>query len=92
MNDKVIELLGTGASLGGVVLSHKVLGSVWTRVTGNPPPAKNPDPSETWTAIIIWSVITGLVGTIIKVAVHRQVAKMENKSQENPKASSQAEV
>lgn len=90
MNDKVIELLGTGASLGGVVLSHKVLGSVWKRLTGNPPPSKNPDPSETWTAIIIWSVVTGLVGTVIKVAVHRQVAKMEQ--DDKPKASSQAEV
>lgn len=88
MNAKVIELLGTGASLGGVVLSHKVLGSAWRRLTGNPPPAKNPDPSETWTAIIVWSVVTGLVGTLIKVAVTRQVAKIEDK----PKHKSQAEV
>ena len=88
MNDKVIDLLGTGASLGGVALSHKVLGSAWKRVTGNPPPAKNPDPDEAWTAIIIWSLVTGLVATLIKVAVHRKVAKMEDK----PKASSQHEV
>lgn len=90
MNTKILELAGTGLSLGGVALSHKVLGSVWTRVTGNPPPAKNPDPDEAWTAIIIWSVVTGLVGTLIKVGVHRQVAKMENK--DKPKARSQAEV
>ncbi|MEX5234461.1 UNVERIFIED_CONTAM: DUF4235 domain-containing protein [Kocuria sp. CPCC 205316] len=92
MNTKVLELVGTGLSLGGVALSHKVLGAAWTRITGDPPPARNPDPDEAWTGIIIWSLVTGLVGTVIKVAISRQIAKMENKPQENPKASSQAEV
>ncbi|MFF0991118.1 DUF4235 domain-containing protein [Kocuria nitroreducens] len=92
MNTKVLELVGTGLSLGGVALSHKVLGAAWMRITGDPPPAKNPDPDEAWTGIIIWSLVTGLVGTIIKVSVSRKVAQIENKSQENPKASSQAEV
>ena len=88
MNNKVIDVLGTGASLGGVALSHKVLGSAWKRITGNPPPAKNPDATEAWGAIIVWSVVTGLVGTIIKVSVHRQMAKMEDK----PKSKSASEV
>jgi hypothetical protein len=88
MNTKVIDVLGTGASLGGVALSHKVLGSAWKRITGNPPPAKNPDPSEAWGAIIVWALVTGLVGTVIKVGVHRQMAKMQNK----PKSKSASEV
>ncbi|KLU08773.1 MULTISPECIES: DUF4235 domain-containing protein [Kocuria] len=92
MNTKILELAGTGLSLGGVALSHKVLGAAWTRITGDPPPAKNPDPDEAWTGIIIWSLVTGLVGTVIKVAISRQVAKMENQPRNNPKASSQAEV
>jgi hypothetical protein len=92
MNTKILELAGTGLSLGGVALSHKVLGAAWTRITGDPPPAKNPDPDEAWTGIIIWALVTGLVGTVIKVGISRQVAKMENKSQGSPKASSQAEV
>lgn len=92
MNTKVLELVGTGLSLGGVALSHKVLGAAWTRITGDPPPARNPDPDEAWTGIIIWSLVTGLVGTLIKVAVSRQIAKMENKPKENPQAASQAEV
>lgn len=88
MNTKVLDLLGTAASLGGVALSHKVLGSAWQRVTGNPPPAKNPDPDEAWTAIIIWALVTGLVGTVIKVAVSRKVARLEG----DPKAFSPNEV
>ena len=92
MNTKILELAGTGLSLGGVALSHKVLGAAWTRITGDPPPAKNPDPDEAWTGIIIWSLVTGLVGTVIKVGISRQIAKMENKPQDNPKASSPAEV
>ncbi|NVC23073.1 DUF4235 domain-containing protein [Kocuria salina] len=92
MNTKVLELVGTGLSLGGVALSHKVLGAAWTRITGDAPPAKNPDPDEAWTGIIIWSLVTGLVGTVIKVGISRQIAKMENRPRTNPKASSQAEV
>jgi hypothetical protein len=92
MNTKVLELVGTGLSLGGVALSHKVLGAAWTRITGDPPPAKNPDPDEAWAGIIIWSLVTGLVGTLIKVGISRQIAKMENRPRTNPKASSQAEV
>ncbi|MFI7482584.1 DUF4235 domain-containing protein [Kocuria sp. M1R5S2] len=88
MNTRVLDLLGTGASLGGVALSHKVLGSVWQRVTGNPPPSKNPDPDEAWAAIIVWAVVTGLVGTVIKVAISRKVAQLEGK----PQASSRSEV
>ncbi|MUN62076.1 DUF4235 domain-containing protein [Kocuria sediminis] len=92
MNTKILELAGTGLSLGGVALSHKVLGAAWTRITGDPPPAKNPDPDEAWTGIIIWSLVTGLVGTVIKVGISRQIAKMDKSSRSNPKASSQAEV
>jgi len=88
MNPKILELLGTGLSLGGVALSHKVLAAAWERITGDPPPAKNPDPDEAWTGIIVWSLVTGLVGTVIKVGISRRIAKM----QAAPKASSPAEV
>lgn len=89
---KMYDLAGTAASLGGVALSNKVLTAGWKKVTGNEPPAKNPDPDEAWTGIIIWSLVTGLVGTVIKVGISRQIAKMENRPRTNPKASSQAEV
>lgn len=88
MNTKILHLLGTGASLGGVALTNKVLAAGWKKVTGQEPPAKNPDPDEAWTGIIIWALMTGLVGTVIKVAVSRKVYELENR----PKATSGSEV
>ena len=89
--NKAMDLLGTAASLGGVALSNKALTVVWKKVTGNEPPAKNPDPDEAWTDIIIWAVITGVVGTVIKVGISRQVAKFESKDSD-PSRSSQSEI
>ena len=88
MNTQILHLLGTGASLGGVALTNKVLAAGWKKVTGQEPPAKNPDPDEAWTGIIIWALMTGLVGTVIKVAISRKVHELENR----PKATSGSEV
>lgn len=82
MNDKVLGLVGTGASLLGVTVANKGLTAVWGKITGNEPPAKNPDPEERWADILLWAVITGVVTTVIKVAVTRQVAKMQGDGNE----------
>lgn len=76
----IIKLAGTAASLGGVALSNKVLAATWTKLTGNEPPTTNPDDDERWRDIILWSLITGLVGTIIKVSISRAQYKLEGKS------------
>ncbi|MBN6810867.1 DUF4235 domain-containing protein [Kocuria marina] len=89
--NKVMDIFGTVASLGGVALANKGLSAVWKQVTGNEPPAKNPDPDEAWTDIIVWAVITGVVGTVIKVGISRQVAKFESKDSD-PSRSSQSEI
>ncbi|QIR69002.1 DUF4235 domain-containing protein [Kocuria sp. KD4] len=89
--NKAMDIFGTVASLGGVALANKGLSAVWKQVTGNEPPAKNPDPDEAWTGIIIWAVITGVVGTVIKVGISRQVAKFESKDSD-PSHSSQSEI
>ena len=75
---KMYDLAGTAASLGGVALSNKVLTAGWKKVTGNEPPAKNPDPDEAWRDIIVWALLTGLVGTLIKVGIQRAIAKMDS--------------
>lgn len=85
---KLYDLAGTAAALGGVALSNRVLTAGWKKVTGNEPPAKNPDPDEAWRDIIVWSLLTGLVGTLIKVGVQRAIAKMDN-DQDN---TSQSEI
>lgn len=74
-----IQLAGTAASLAGVALSNKVLGATWKKITGNEPPAKNPDDDERWRDIILWSIVTGVVGTVIKVAVSRKANEIEAK-------------
>ena len=91
MNTQILHLLCTGLSLGGVAVTNKVLAAGWKKVTGHEPPAKNPDPDEAWTGIIIWAVITGVVGTVIKVGISRQVAKFESKDSD-PSRSSQSEI
>ena len=77
---KVIDLASTAASLGGTALSTKILTAGWKRVTGNEPPANNPDDDERWRDIILWSLITGLVGTVIKVSITRAQHKIEAKA------------
>ncbi|WHS50131.1 DUF4235 domain-containing protein [Rothia sp. SD9660Na] len=84
----LIKIAGTAASLGGVALSNKLLSATWTKITGNEPPANNPDDDERWRDIILWSLITGLVGTIIKVSITRAQHKIEAKAD----SGSQAEV
>lgn len=74
-----IQLAGTAASLAGVALANKALSASWKKVTGNNPPDKNPDEEERWRDIIIWSIITGTVGTVIKVAVSRQANQIQAK-------------
>lgn len=78
----IIKLAGTAASLGGVALANKVLAASWTKITGNEPPSTNPDTDERWRDIILWSLITGLVGTVIKVGISRAQYQLEAKSEE----------
>lgn len=89
--NKAMDIFGTVASLGGVAVANKALTVVWKQVTGNEPPAKNPDEDEAWRDIIIWAVITGVVGTVIKVGIARQVSKMQSDDNDSTK-SSQAEI
>ncbi|WP_346845022.1 DUF4235 domain-containing protein [uncultured Rothia sp.] len=85
-----IQLAGTAASLAGVALANKALSASWKKVTGNNPPDKNPDEEERWRDIIIWSIITGTVGTVIKVAVSRKASQIE--AQRAGKDLGQAEI
>ena len=88
---KVLDLVSTAASLGGVALANKVLAAGWKQITGNEPPAKNPDPDEAWRDIIIWSLISGLAGTVIKVAITRRLAQLQS-DDDSGSSSSQAGI
>ena len=87
---KAIDLASTVASLGGTAVATKVLTAGWKKVTGNEPPAKNPDPDEAWRDIIVWALLTGLVTTLVKVGVQRAMAKINaDNDQDN---TSQSEI
>lgn len=87
---KAIDLASTVASLGGTAVATKVLTAGWKKVTGNEPPAKNPDPDEAWRDIIVWALLTGLVTTLVKVGVQRATAKINaDNDQDN---TSQSEI
>lgn len=87
---KAIDLASTAASLGGTAVATKVLTAGWKKVTGNEPPAKNPDPDEAWRDIIVWALLTGLVTTLVKVGIQRAMAKINaDNDQDN---TSQSEI
>ncbi|WP_309248119.1 DUF4235 domain-containing protein [Rothia santali] len=71
MSNPMIKIGSTVASLAGVALANKILTAGWKKVTGDEPPTVNDDPDEQIRDIIIWSLVTGLVGTLIKVGVSR---------------------
>lgn len=81
MSNPLIKIGSTVASLGGVALANKVLSAGWRKVTGNEPPEDNADPEESLRDIIVWSLITGLVGTLIKVGITRAANKADRKDE-----------
>ena len=79
MSNPLIKIGSTVASLGGITVANKVLSAGWKKVTGNEPPEDNADPNESLRDIIVWSLITGLVGTLIKVGITRAANKANRK-------------
>ncbi|MFW0185082.1 DUF4235 domain-containing protein [Rothia sp. CCM 9418] len=79
-----INLVGTAASLAGITVANKALSATWKKVTGNEPPASNPDDDERWRDIILWSLLTGLVGTVIKVSITRKTNEVKAKRKNDP--------
>ena len=61
--------LSAGAAALSVVIMQRVLGIVWGRVRGEPPPKDPADQSVSWGAALTWAVALG-----VGVAVARLVA------------------
>ncbi|WP_129656604.1 DUF4235 domain-containing protein [Rothia halotolerans] len=81
MSNPIIKIGSTVASLAGVALANKILTAGWKKVTGDEPPTVNDDPDEQIRDIIIWSLVTGLVGTLIKVGVARAAMRFQDKQE-----------
>lgn len=90
MSNPAIKIGSTVASLAGVFAANKVMTLGWKKVTGNEPPSNNPDPEESVRDIVIWTAISGVVATLIKLSVTRLANKLEHK--EEIETGGQAEV
>lgn len=69
------RLLTTVAVTGGVFLLRKLLGTVWTKVTGKAPPTDLTDPKVTLPEALAWSIATGIVVETARFAIVRATMK-----------------
>ncbi|MDH5151419.1 DUF4235 domain-containing protein [Kocuria palustris] len=82
MNPKIIGLIGTGASVLGVQAATKGLDTTWKKVTGRQVPSKNDDPREDrWLDIVLFAVVSGVLTTVVRTLVNRQVAEQREKAE-----------
>lgn len=81
MSNPAIKIGSTVASLGGVFAANKVMSLGWKKITGNEPPSTNPDAEESIRDIIIWTAISGVVATLIKLSITRAANNMERKKE-----------
>ena len=61
----------TGANMAAAALTSKGLGAAWKRVTGNEPPTIGPESEDTLRNVIVWTVITSVVGALVSVGIAR---------------------
>ncbi|OFS78928.1 MULTISPECIES: DUF4235 domain-containing protein [Rothia] len=67
----VAKIAITGANMAAAALTSKGLGAAWKRVTGNEPPAIGPESEDTLRNVIVWTVITSVVGALVSVGIAR---------------------
>ncbi|MDY3049213.1 MAG: DUF4235 domain-containing protein [Rothia sp. (in: high G+C Gram-positive bacteria)] len=78
--DTLLKLAGTAATAGAVTVANKALGAGWTKVTGHKPPTLAPEDQDPWRDIIIWTLVSALLGTLVKVALGRLQYRLGSKS------------
>jgi hypothetical protein len=79
-----------GGFLGGSLCRQQGHDSRVEEGHGNEPPSNNPDPEESVRDIVIWTAISGVVATLIKLSVTRLANRLEHK--EEIETGGQAEV
>ena len=60
-----------GVAVRPAALTSKGLGAAWKRVTGNEPPTIGPESEDTLRNVIVWTVITSVVGALVSVGIAR---------------------
>ena len=70
-SDPVAKIAITGVNLAASALVGKGLSYVWKGVTGNEPPTIAPESEDTVRNVIIWAVLTSVVGTLVSIGIAR---------------------
>lgn len=67
----VAKLAIAGLNMGATALAGKGLGVVWTKATGNQPPTISQDSEDTLRQVILWTVLTSVVGAVVSFGIAR---------------------
>lgn len=65
----VAKIAITGVNLAASALVGKGLSYVWKGVTGNEPPTIAPESEDTVRNVIIWAVLTSVVGALVSIGI-----------------------
>ena len=68
---RVPSVLPPAYNMAAAALTSKGLGAAWKRVTGNEPPTIGPESEDTLRNVIVWTVITSVVGALVSVGIAR---------------------
>ena len=67
----VAKLAIAGINMGAVALVGKGLGTAWTKATGNQPPTISQESEDTLRQVILWTVLTSVVGAVVSFGIAR---------------------
>ncbi len=67
----VAKLALAGINMGAAALVGKGLGAAWTKATGNQPPAISQESEDTLRQVILWTVLTSVVGAVVSFGIAR---------------------
>ena len=67
----VAKLAIAGINMGAVALVGKGLSAAWAKATGNQPPSISHESEDTLRQVILWTVLTSVVGAVVSFGVAR---------------------
>ena len=66
-------LLVSGAAVAGSLLTKRLIGYLWKTAMKSDPPKNPADRNVSWKEAVIWSLLTGVVASMVKLLVRRNV-------------------
>ena len=66
-------LLVSGAAVAGSLLTKRLIGYIWKNTMKSDPPKNPADRNVSWKEAVAWSLLTGVVASMVKLLVRRNV-------------------